>query len=102
MHLSDIGEHKGSEYSSHNSKLCLFSLQYFYPKLTEKQTKKLSFENDRFCIVFGSFFAFIYSRVNHLRHIRFYGKYLFRKSANSIFQILIDCLFLINDFENWF
>ena len=33
---------------------------------------------------------------------RFYGAYLFIKSANSILKILIDCSFLRNDFENQF
>ena len=33
---------------------------------------------------------------------RFYGVYLFSKRANSIFEILIECSFLRDDFENWF
>ena len=33
---------------------------------------------------------------------RFYGAYLFSKSANSIFKILKDFLFRKNDFENRF
>ena len=37
---------------------------------------------------------------NHLRPIRsFYGAYLFSKSANSIFKILIDCSFSGDDFK---
>ena len=40
---------------------------------------------------------------NHLRPMRgFYGAYLFSKSANSNFKILIDCSFLRDDFENRF
>ena len=38
-----------------------------------------------------------------LRHIPlFYGACLFRKSAISIFKILIDCPFWRDDFENLF
>ena len=33
---------------------------------------------------------------------RFYGAYLFSKSANVIFKILLDGSFLRDDFENWF
>ena len=32
----------------------------------------------------------------------FYGAYLFSKSANSIFKILLHCPFWRNDFEKWF
>ena len=39
----------------------------------------------------------------HLRPIRrFYGAYLFNKSSNAIFEILIDCSFWSGDFENQF
>ena len=34
----------------------------------------------------------------HLK--RFYGAYLFSKSANAIFKVLIDCLFRWDDFDN--
>ena len=38
---------------------------------------------------------------NHLKPIRlFYSAYLFSKSTNSIFKILIDCWLLRDDFEN--
>ena len=40
---------------------------------------------------------------NHFRPMwRIYVTYLFRKSANSNFKILIDCSFLMDDFENRF
>ena len=41
----------------------------------------------------------------HLRPVRrFYGAYLFNKSANSIFKILLQCPFWRKwrDFKNWF
>jgi len=39
----------------------------------------------------------------HLRPMRLvYGAYLYSKSANSIYKILIDCPFWRDDFENWF
>ena len=38
----------------------------------------------------------------HLRPIRRYSAYLFSKSANSIFKILINCLVWRDNFENWF
>ena len=34
--------------------------------------------------------------------IRFYDAYLFSKRANLNFKILIDCLFLTDDYENSF
>ena len=40
---------------------------------------------------------------NHLRPIRrFYGPYLFSKSANSIFKVLIDCPCWRDDFKSRF
>ena len=49
------------------------------------------------CSIIENFFRI------HLRPIRrFYGAYLFSKSANAIFKILIDCPFWRDDFENRF
>ena len=58
--------------------------------------------SDRQCMVFDLRILELFFRI-HLRPIRrFYGAYLFSKSANSIFKILIDCPFWRDDFENRF
>ena len=66
-------------------------LSFLYLKVVTGNVWWLKWE----CIIVEKFVR------NHLRPIRrFYGAYLLRKSANSNYNILMDCSYLRDDFGN--